>query len=347
MSAAGKRVNILQAERLLNYMDRNWYKGDTHLHTLNSDGVLTKGQLVEACKKKGLDFMIITDHNFNSVEKSYYDGDMLVIQGQEITGDPGHVNIWGEKVPVNPPYALENAADYADILEKCRKTGATISVNHPFCSQCGFHLDLEAYPFDCVEVWNTIQHSDNMKNRDWWVSQLLKGHKIAAVGGSDYHRDYLNVPLLLAMPTTVVHSKGNTQDEILQAMREGRSVVKNHPDSTMIYLTCGDANVGDTVKLSENNKAELKIEDFKFGHTVRIYNNEKVIYENTATKNTPVFLTSVDIEEPGFVRAEITYKFSPLIKKVYKIVESKFLKCYDSVVPDFIWAFTNPIWVEK
>lgn len=328
-------------------MVRKWYKGDTHLHTLNSDGVLTKGQLVEACKKKGLDFMIITDHNFNSVKESYYDGDMLVIQGQEITGEPGHVNIWGKKVPLEPPYALETAKDYEKIIEKCKDTGATISVNHPFCSQCGFHLDLEAYPFDCVEVWNTIQHSDNMKNRDWWVNQLLKGNRIAAVGGSDYHRDYLNVPLLLALPTTIVHSTDKTPEAILSAMREGRSVITNFPDSTMIYLTCGNAEIGDTVKLSETKRLEMKIERFMFGHTVRIYNNEKVIYENTASKNTALFVTSVDIEEPGFVRAEITYRFSPVLKKVYKKIESRFLKCNDPVVPDFIWAFTNPIWVEE
>lgn len=328
-------------------MVRKWYKGDTHLHTLNSDGVLTKGQLVEACKKKGLDFMIITDHNFNSVKESYYDGDMLVIQGQEITGEPGHVNIWGKKVPLEPPYALETAKDYEEIIEKCKDTGATISVNHPFCSQCGFHLDLEAYPFDCVEVWNTIQHSDNMKNRDWWVNQLLKGNRIAAVGGSDYHRDYLNVPLLLALPTTIVHSTDKTPEAILSAMREGRSVITNFPDSTMIYLTCGNAEIGDTVKLSETKRLEMKIERFMFGHTVRIYNNEKVIYENTASKNTALFVTSVDIEEPGFVRAEITYRFSPVLKKVYKKIESRFLKCNDPVVPDFIWAFTNPIWVEE
>ncbi|MCC8072663.1 MAG: CehA/McbA family metallohydrolase [Clostridiales bacterium] len=325
-------------------MERKWYKGDTHLHTVNSDGVLTKGQLVEQCKKSGLDFMIITDHNFNSVKESYYDGNMLVIQGQEITGEPGHVNIWGKKVPVDPPYALNTAEDYADILEKCHKAGATISVNHPFCSQCGFHLDLEAYPFDCVEVWNTIQHSDNMKNRDWWVKQLLKGNHIAAVGGSDFHKSYFNLPLL-AMPTTHVYAKSNTQNDILEAMREGRSVITNTPDSTMMYLSCGNAQVGDSVKLGEGKQAELKINNLKRGHKVTVYNNEKVIYETVAKRNTKVFVCSADIKEKGFIRAEITFKFSPMMKKLYPVIEKKFVNG-DGSVPDFIWAFTNPIWIE-
>ncbi len=326
-------------------MQRQWLKGDTHMHTVNSDGVLTKGQLVDACKKKGLDFMIITDHNFNSVEQSYYDGDMLVIQGQEITNEPGHVNVWGKKVPFDPPYELDNFRDYDKILTECKKRDAVVSVNHPFCTNCGFHLDLERFDFDCVEVWNTIQHSDNMKNRDWWVSQLLKGGRIAAVGGSDYHRDVAGVSLL-AMPTTIVYAKSNTEDDVLQALKEGRSVVTNTPDSSMIYMTCGDFNVGDTVKLEENNKLQLRITDLKRSHIVRVYNNEKVIFEQKASKNAKIFSTQVEIKEKGFVRCEVTYRFSPTAKALYSTVEKKFLKGAGSVPDEFIWAFTNPIWVE-
>jgi predicted metal-dependent phosphoesterase TrpH len=326
-------------------MGRKWYKGDTHLHTNNSwDGTWTKGQLVDMCKQKGLDFMIITDHNVNSVDASYYDGDMLVIQGQELTDELGHVNVWGKKVPFEPPYTLQSAEDYDKAIKACKDVGAVVSVNHPFCSNCGFRLELEDYPFDCVEVWNTIQHSDNMKNRDWWVAQLLKGHKIGAVGGSDFHRDRAGLPLL-AMPTTIVHAEAKTEEAILKAMVEGRSVVTNTPNSTMIYLTCGDANIGDTVMLADKQKLELRVTDLKRGHTVRVYNNERVIFEHKATKNAGLFSTTVDIEEKGFVRCEITFKFTPLLKKVYTLAESKFLKG-DGNVPDFIWAFTNPIWVE-
>lgn len=333
-------------------MTKNWYKGDTHLHTTYSfDGFYTKGQLVDLCKNKGLDFMIITDHNANSVDRSYYDGDMLIIQGQELTDEPGHVNVWGRKVPLDPPYKLETAEDYKEIIDLCVQAGATISLNHPFCSNCPFRLDMEAYPFDCVEVWNTIQHSDNMKNRDWWVSQLLKGKHIAAVGGSDYHKNQAGIPLL-AMPTTHVLAEEKTEEAILRALREGRSVITNTPDSTMIYLTCGEAQVGDTVKLSDNQKAEIKITNLRRGHRVLIYNNEKIIFDFTAKKNTKIFESAVDIEEKGFIRAEITYRFSPLVEKVYAFAENTFLSSRgvnskkSNRLPDFLWAFTNPIWVK-
>lgn len=108
--------------------NRIWLKGDTHLHTCNSDGKLTPGQLVEACQQAGLDYAIITDHNYNTVKASYTDKNLLVMQGQEITDDLGHINVWGKKVPQDPPYILKTVEDYDAVLAPCREAGATISV---------------------------------------------------------------------------------------------------------------------------------------------------------------------------------------------------------------------------
>lgn len=256
--------------------NRIWLKGDTHLHTCNSDGKLTPGQLVEACQQAGLDYAIITDHNYNTVKASYTDKNLLVMQGQEITDDLGHINVWGKKVPQDPPYILKTTEDYDAVLAPCREAGATISVNHPFCSMCGFHMDLEHFHFDCVEVWNTIQHSDNIKNMNWWHNQLLQGNHIAAVGGSDFHKD-IGPLKLLANPTTIVHTTAKTEEAVLQALREGRSVVTNKPGTSMIYLTVGDANVGDTVSYAPGLTGKVAVTKFKKGHTIKVFNNNDVI----------------------------------------------------------------------
>ena len=97
-------------------MERKWYKGDTHLHTTNSDGKLSKEQLIEYCRKQGLDFIIITDHNYNTIEQSYFDGGMLVIQGQELTDDNGHVNIWG-------PTPLKQGQIMKKLLKNAKQPG--------------------------------------------------------------------------------------------------------------------------------------------------------------------------------------------------------------------------------
>lgn len=325
--------------------NRKWFRGDTHLHTINSDGVLTKGQLVDRCKQLKLDFMIVTDHNFNSVKESYYDGDILVIQGQEITGDNGHVNVWGAKVPQEPPYTLDTKDDFKKIIEECHKAGATITLNHPFCSQCGFRIDIDDLYCDCVEVWNTIQHTDNMINRDWWVKQLLNGRKIGAVGGSDYHKNYAGVDIL-AHPTTYVLAEEKTPQAILKAMRQGRCVITNSPESTFIELSCKDAIVGDTVKFEKGISVNVKIRDLMPLHTVSVYNNEKLIYALKTDKKSELLSFDCEVEEKGFVRVEITYEFKGALKQLYNAVEKKFLKCNKPEMPPFIRAFTNPIWFD-
>lgn len=331
-------------------MQRKWYKGDTHLHTTNSDGVLSQDELISACKKLGLEFMMITDHNHNTVEESYFDGNMLVIQGQELTDKSGHVNIWGKKVPMEAPYSISTQEEYKKAIDECREAGAIASLNHPFCSNCPFLLEKESLPFDAVEVWNTIQHTDNVKNRDWWVEQLNQGKHLAALGGSDYHRDYVNVHIL-AMPTTYVLAEDKSADAILKAITEGRCVVTNSPKSSMIYLTVGDAQIGDTVKLAENNKAQIIVSNLKKGHKVIIYNNNKVIYSYTAEKDMNIFSATAEIEEAGYIRAEIDYKLKPVTEKLFLLAEKLFMSSRNveyntKEVPDLFWAFTNPIWVE-
>lgn len=323
---------------------RKWFKGDTHLHTTNSDGVLHQYELIDRCKALGLDWIIITDHNFDTVKESYSSDGLNVIKGQEVTGDNGHVNIWGKAVGVEPPYNLDNLDEYNKIAKSAKDNGATVSVNHPFCSMCGFRLDLDDMPMDCVEVWNTVQHSDNIKNMNWWVDKLNKGIKIGAVGGSDYHRNYVGVNIL-AMPTTITHANSNTPDDILLSLREGRSVITNSPNSSMIYLSVGDAGLGDTVSLDDGLIGECKATKLLPTFTLRVYNNDEIIYCHKATKYEKEHNASFKIKNKGYIRAEIAYEFSPRLKKIYKLAEQKFLSGTGDV-PEFIWAFTNPIWVD-
>ena len=329
-------------------MQRRWFKGDTHLHTTNSDGSLHQYELIERCKKLGLDWIIITDHNFNTVEKSYSSDGLTVIQGQELTGYNGHINVWGAKIPFEAPYTLDTIEDYKKITEKARENGATVSVNHPFCSNCPFRMELDAYPMDCVEVWNTIQHTDNTKCISWWADKLLEGKRLPAVGGSDFHRNYAGIDML-AMPTTITLAKSNSPEDILQAIREGRSVVTNRPDASMIYLSVGDAQLGDAVELGGGLTGECTVTKLKLGFTLRIYNNDKVIYSHTASVFEKEHKAVFGIKEKGFIRAEIDYPVRGAVKKLIGFAENKFLSGRNVAPPptadELFWAFTNPIWI--
>ncbi|MEO8650141.1 MAG: hypothetical protein ABI539_13330, partial [Acidobacteriota bacterium] len=79
----------------------HWYKGNTHTHTVNSDGDSTPDAVVTWYRENGYNFLFITDHEFitpveglNSVFGKA--GSFIVIRGQEVTGSfdkkPYHVN---------------------------------------------------------------------------------------------------------------------------------------------------------------------------------------------------------------------------------------------------------------
>ena len=78
-----------------------WYKGNTHTHTLNSDGDSPPNDVVEWYRSHRYHFLVLTDHNFltsvdglNALHGA--DGKFLVIRGEEVTdgfeGKPLHIN---------------------------------------------------------------------------------------------------------------------------------------------------------------------------------------------------------------------------------------------------------------
>jgi hypothetical protein len=78
-----------------------WYKGNTHTHTLNSDGDSTPDDVVRWYREHGYHFVVLTDHNhLTSVDglNALHGADekFLVVKGEEVTdrfdGKPLHVN---------------------------------------------------------------------------------------------------------------------------------------------------------------------------------------------------------------------------------------------------------------
>lgn len=149
--------------------NRIWLCGDTHMHSSISDGKYAPDELIEKCKAKGLDWIIITDHNKNAVgEKSYYSENLLVIPGAEYTGRNGHMNIYGSGLPELDGTRPEKYEQYFSMSALAHSNGCTVSINHPFCSRFGWRMPLEDFPADCVEIWNMFMHQSNMTCIGWW-----------------------------------------------------------------------------------------------------------------------------------------------------------------------------------
>ena len=117
-----------------------WFKGNTHTHTLNSDGDSTPDDVVRWYREHGYQFLVLTDHNFlTSVDglNALHGADQrfLLIKGEEVTdrfGDkPLHLNGLDLAHTVPP----QGGQSVVDVLQRnvdaIRKERGIPHINHP------------------------------------------------------------------------------------------------------------------------------------------------------------------------------------------------------------------------
>lgn len=85
--------------------ERRLFKGDTHVHTTASDGILEPEEAALLARRMGLDFLIFTDHN-NSAQNDrlpFYE-DITLIPGTEWTHYKGHAGFLGTEQAFSTPF---------------------------------------------------------------------------------------------------------------------------------------------------------------------------------------------------------------------------------------------------
>jgi hypothetical protein len=81
---------FVDAQEKLPSTKGKWYKGNTHAHTLKSDGDSTPEEVAKWYRDNGYHFLFITDHEtitpVDELNKTFgKDGEFIVFQGQEVT----------------------------------------------------------------------------------------------------------------------------------------------------------------------------------------------------------------------------------------------------------------------
>ena len=138
-SFAGLRITAAQgtpagAPRL------RWYKGNTHTHTLNSDGDSTPDEVVRWYREHGYQFLVLTDHNYlTNVEalNSLHGAEekFLVIPGEEVTDrfgeKPLHMNGLNLKQVVEPQGGQSVVDTLQRNVDAVRSVEGVPHINHP------------------------------------------------------------------------------------------------------------------------------------------------------------------------------------------------------------------------
>lgn len=180
-----------------------WYRGNTHTHTVNSDGDSSPDSVVRWYKEHRYNFVVLSDHDsltpvegLNAVFAA--PGKFLVLSGEEVTdrfeGAPVHLIGIGVRKAVTP----QGGASIAEILNKdaqvIRAADGLPHINHP---NYGWALTAEqiaaATEASHFEVWNghplVSNHGGGGKPsvEEIWDRVLSTGRVLYGLATDDAH----------------------------------------------------------------------------------------------------------------------------------------------------------------
>lgn len=244
---------------------RRWYSGALHLHTIHSDGSTGPAAVSALARAAGLDFIAITDHNNTFHAREAMPSTPLAIVGEEVTTPAGHANVWGLKAGSFIDFRVSpdepGAADRIEALVgQAHAAGALFAINHPFgdCGGCSWQ---QAVPdgLDAVEIWNGEVGPQDAAV-EMWDRRLQAGHRVTAIGASDWHR----APSRIDAAAVRVLASDLSERAILDGLRAGRAVVVRDARTAAptVAAACDGrtAGVGDTLVCARGSRVVVTVQ---------------------------------------------------------------------------------------
>jgi hypothetical protein len=180
-----------------------WYKGNTHTHTLNSDGDSTPDDVIKWYRGRGYNFLFLTDHEYINNVPALNDvlgrsESFVVLSGQEVTdsfgGKPYHSNALGISKVITPnklPGAVQTLQRNIDDIVAA---GGVAQVNHP---NFGWALTAEHLialkNYSLLEIHNGHPLVNNQGSlgfpsaEELWDKVLSSGKVVYGVADDDSH----------------------------------------------------------------------------------------------------------------------------------------------------------------
>jgi hypothetical protein len=217
-----------------------WFKGNTHTHSLNSDGDSSPDDVVRWYREQRYHFLFFTDHNtltpveglnavFGAPDR------FLVIRGEEVTdsaaGKPVHLNMLGGEGVVAPQGGATPAEALRRNVAAIKTARGIVSINHP---NFDWALSAEDLLSGKGAELLEIQNSHYMVNNEGgggqpaaealWDSMLSAGIVIFGVASDDVHelkRPWVKTSARPGLGWIVVRAPRLTADAILSAMARG------------------------------------------------------------------------------------------------------------------------------
>lgn len=217
-----------------------WYKGNTHTHTLNSDGDSTPDDVVRWYREHGYHFLVLTDHNYltnveglNAVHGAK--DKFIVIPGEEVSdrfqGSPIHLNGLNLTERVAPQGGGSLAETVQRNVDAIRKVQGIPHINHPNFQWALTAADLkEVHNYKLFEIYNGHHRVNNLGGGDrpgleeMWDELLSSGKVVYGIAVDDAHvfkNPWNREAALPGRGWVMVRARRLTPDALFTAMERG------------------------------------------------------------------------------------------------------------------------------
>jgi predicted metal-dependent phosphoesterase TrpH len=180
-----------------------WYKGNTHTHTINNGGDSTPDEVVRWYREHGYQFLVLSDHNFltrvdalNALHGA--DEKFLVIPGEEVTSRAGDKPVHVNGLDVQQLVKAAEGSDVSDVLQRnidgIRAAKGVPHINHP---NFGWGLTTEhlrqARNYRLVEIHSGHPSVNNLGGggvpgmEEVWDRLLAGGMTVYGIAVDDAH----------------------------------------------------------------------------------------------------------------------------------------------------------------
>lgn len=231
----------------------NWYKGNLHTHTTNSDGSLPPEDTVKQYKDAGYHFLSITDHcHLTKVKENY---GMLLIPGEELHCGTTEVNTNFHLVGIDLKEEILYSGDEIPIFKKkwwevhpqemvdaVKSQGGEIIMGHPYWSALTTNDMFSCWGYIGTEVFNTtcLYSIDKGYSMNHWDNLLVRGRNIFGFATDDCHNHFNDHRQNDACQAWImVKSKKLTIYDIMESIKKGLFYASRGPEIKELKISEG------------------------------------------------------------------------------------------------------------
>lgn len=258
----------------------NWYKGNLHCHSTNSDGCLSPMEVAELYRNNGYSFLAISDHDIYTDYRSELDREDFIIlpaieasavlyknedRCERIAVHHIHGILGTKEMQLKAPKGLyahkekhdisvyfkkwDGAKAAQDLQDELKAHGCVTIYNHPVWSRVKEEDFINLEGITALEIYNfgTVNESGTGTDVLHWDTMLKNGRNIFANASDDNHNDGIVYDTFGGF--IWVKAESLDHESIIQAIIDGNYYSSSGPKiydwgikDGVAYVECSEVN---------------------------------------------------------------------------------------------------------